>query len=80
MGAQVLVEENSFTDTQLAIVTDLDSDEEGFATEKNNLFVNSATRITQKGSLSVSYTYTTDPAASACAIVRKSAGVGVVTF
>ncbi|PSN61941.1 pectin lyase-like protein [Corynespora cassiicola Philippines] len=80
MGAQVLVEENSFTDVQLAVVTDLDSKEDGFATERNNIFTNSDTRITQEASLTIPYEYTTDPAASACDIVNQSAGAGVVTF
>ncbi|CBX93658.1 hypothetical protein IAQ61_003547 [Plenodomus lingam] len=80
MGAQVLVEQTSFTDVDRAIVTNLDSDEEGFATESGNLFTNSPTQITKKGSYKAPYTYTTDPAADVCAIVAKSAGVGVVTF
>ncbi|KAI8942350.1 hypothetical protein NX059_000426 [Plenodomus lindquistii] len=80
MGAQVLVEQNSFTDVALSIVTNRDSDEEGFATESGNLFTNSPTQITKKGSYKAPYAYTTDPAASVCGIVAKSAGVGVVTF
>ncbi|RYN48646.1 hypothetical protein AA0114_g6932 [Alternaria tenuissima] len=80
MGAQVLVEANSFTGVDKAVVTNLDSDEEGFAVEKDNIFTNSPTQITQKGSFAPSYKYTVDPAASVCAIVQKSAGVGVVTF
>lgn len=80
MGAQVLVEQSSFTNTDLAIVTNLDSKEEGFATESGNLYTNSPTQITQKGSYKAPYTYTTDPAASVCDIIAKSAGVGVVTF
>jgi pectate lyase len=80
MGAQVLVESSSFTNTAKAIVTNLDSDEPGFATEKNNSFSNSPTQITQKGSFTPSYQYTVDPASSVCSIVAQSAGVGVVTF
>ncbi|KAF1846815.1 polysaccharide lyase family 1 protein [Cucurbitaria berberidis CBS 394.84] len=80
MGAQVLVELNSFTDTALSIVTNRDSKEEGFATENGNIYTNSPTQITKKGSYKAPYAYTTDPAASVCDIVAKSAGVGVVTF
>ncbi|KNG51587.1 polysaccharide lyase family 1 protein [Stemphylium lycopersici] len=80
MGAQVLVEANSFTNVDRAVVTNLDSDEEGFAVEKDNLFTNSPTQITQQGSFVPDYKYTVDPAASVCGIVEKSAGVGVVTF
>lgn len=80
MGAQVLVEQNSFTNTANAVITNLDSKEEGFALENGNVFTNSATQITKKGSFKPSYSYTTDPAANVCSIVAKSAGVGVVTF
>ncbi|KAI1261104.1 polysaccharide lyase family 1 protein [Xylariaceae sp. FL1019] len=51
MGAQVLVEQNYFDSTKLAIVTDLDSDEDGYAVDQNNVFVDSTTEITQTGSL-----------------------------
>lgn len=81
MGAQILVEESSFTNTKRAIVTNLDSDVDGFAVQRNNIFTNSDISITQTGSLtSVPYKYTTDAASGVCAIVNKSAGVGVVTF
>lgn len=80
MGAQVLVESSSFTNTAKAIITNLDSKEPGFATEKNNSFSNSPIQITQKGSFTPSYQYTVDPASAVCGIVAKSAGVGVVTF
>lgn len=58
MGAQVLVENCYFSNTKLAIVTDLDSDEDGYAVEKNNVYVNSSTEITQTGSLTPPYSYT----------------------
>ncbi|KAF2129411.1 polysaccharide lyase family 1 protein [Dothidotthia symphoricarpi CBS 119687] len=80
MGAQVFVESSSFTNTANAIVTNLDSDLEGFANEKNNVYTNSTTQITQKGTWTPTYSYTVDAAASACSIVTASAGVGVVTF
>jgi pectate lyase len=80
MGAQVFVEQNSFTNVDKAIVTNLDSKEEGYATETGNLFANSPTQITKAGSFKPSYAYTADAAANACSIVQKSAGVGVVTF
>jgi pectate lyase len=80
MGAQVFVEQNSFTNVAKAIVTNLDSKEEGFASESGNVFNNSPTQITKAGSFKPDYAYTVDAAASVCAIVEKSAGVGVVTF
>ena len=58
MGAQMLIEQNYFSSTKLAIVTDLDSDEDGYAVERNNIFVGSTTEITQTGSLTPPYTYT----------------------
>jgi len=48
MGAQVLVENTSFTGVDKAIVTNLDSKEQGFANERNNVFTSSTTQITQK--------------------------------
>ncbi|KAF1928115.1 polysaccharide lyase family 1 protein [Didymella exigua CBS 183.55] len=80
MGAQVLVENTSFTGVTRAIVTNLDSKVEGFANERNNLFTSSTTQITQVGTWTPSYAYTADAAADACSIVAQSAGVGVVTF
>ncbi|KAH3963519.1 hypothetical protein HBI64_184220 [Parastagonospora nodorum] len=80
MGAQVFVESNSFTNVAKAVVTNLDSDQEGFATEEKNLFTGCETQITKKGTWKPSYQYTADEAAGVCGIVEKSAGVGVVTF
>ncbi|KAJ8110673.1 hypothetical protein OPT61_g6540 [Boeremia exigua] len=80
MGAQVFVENTSFTGVANAIVTNLDSKEEGFANEAGNVYNDSTTQITKKGTWKPSYKYTADPASSACSIVAKSAGVGVVTF
>ncbi|KUI53605.1 putative pectate lyase A [Cytospora mali] len=58
MGAQVLAEENYFLNTKLAIVTDIDSDEDGYAVDRNNIFVNSTEEISQVGSLTPPYSYT----------------------
>ncbi|KAH0602516.1 uncharacterized protein H6S33_008597 [Morchella sextelata] len=78
MGAQVLVENNNFNSVQLAIVTDLDSDDEGYAVQRNNVFTDSTTRITQTGSLTPPYSYTMDTAASVPGIVAAYAGTGIV--
>ncbi|EPS37974.1 hypothetical protein H072_8302 [Dactylellina haptotyla CBS 200.50] len=81
MGAQVLVENCSFNNVPLAIVTDLDSDTAGYAVQRNNIFLGtSTTRITQTGNLSPPYSYTMTSASSVCNCVSGSAGVGVVTF
>lgn len=58
MGAQVLAEENYFQNTKLAIVTDIDSDDDGYAIDSNNIFVNSTEEITLVGSLTPPYSYT----------------------
>ncbi|EEU42650.1 uncharacterized protein NECHADRAFT_122787 [Fusarium vanettenii 77-13-4] len=78
MGAQVLVEQNSFNNVQRAIVTNLDSKEEGFASQKNNIFTNSDTQITQEKEFTPPYSYTTDPASCICELVKAKAGTGVV--
>lgn len=58
MGAQVLVEGNSFNNVKLAVVTNLDSDEPGYAVERNNLFLGTTTtQITQTGALTPPYSY-----------------------
>lgn len=57
MGAQVLVENCYFLNTKLAIVTHLDSDVDGYAVDRNNIFVNSTEDITQVGSLTPPYSY-----------------------
>ncbi|KAI1368233.1 polysaccharide lyase family 1 protein [Xylaria arbuscula] len=79
MGAQMLIEQNYFSSTKLAIVTDLDSDEDGYAVERNNVFVDSTTEITQTGSLTPPYTYTLDPATCICDFVKSYAGLGIVS-
>ncbi|KIY68468.1 polysaccharide lyase family 1 protein [Cylindrobasidium torrendii FP15055 ss-10] len=78
MGAQVLVESNVFNNVELAVVTDLDSDEEGYAVERNNVYNNATTEITQTGSWSPSYSYDLDSTDDLESILSASAGVGVV--
>lgn len=58
MGGTALVEQNYFLNTNLAIVTNLDSDVDGYAIDRNNIFVNSTESITQVGSLTPPYSYT----------------------
>ncbi|KFA60376.1 hypothetical protein S40285_08850 [Stachybotrys chlorohalonatus IBT 40285] len=79
MGANVLVEQNSFVNTNLAIVTDLDSDLEGYANQRNNIFTNSPTRITRAGTWTAPYSYTLDPASCICSLVKARAGTGVIS-
>lgn len=58
MGAQVLAEQNYFLNTNLALVTNLDSDEDGYLVDRNNIFNNSTESITLVGSLTPPYSYT----------------------
>jgi pectate lyase len=58
MGAIARVENNYFHNVQLAMVTDLDSDQEGSIQNIGNILSGSTTtRITQTGTLSVPYSY-----------------------
>lgn len=58
MGAVVLVEQCAFSSVENAIITNLDSDEDGYAVSKNNVFTDSTTSITQGKDLTVPYDYT----------------------
>ncbi|KAK9783653.1 hypothetical protein SCAR479_00212 [Seiridium cardinale] len=58
MGAQVLAEKNYILNTKLALVTNLDSDEDGYMIDRNNIFNNSTESITLVGSLTPPYSYT----------------------
>lgn len=61
MGAKCLVEGNVFNNVKLAIVTDLDSKTEGYATDRNNVFSGGSTkRITKTGAPSIPYSYRYD--------------------
>ncbi|KAJ8516869.1 hypothetical protein ONZ45_g5874 [Pleurotus djamor] len=81
MGAQALVENTIFNNVKLAIVTDLDSDLEGRAVSRNNVFSGSSTtRITQTGSLSPPYSYSLDSTSNLASIVSSGAGVGKISI
>ncbi|KAH7165440.1 pectin lyase fold/virulence factor [Dactylonectria macrodidyma] len=78
MSAHVLVEQTSFSAVKNAIITNLDSDEDGFAFERNNLYTDSEITITQEEEFTPPYDYTTDPASCICELVKSKAGTGVV--
>ncbi|KAH7103704.1 pectin lyase fold/virulence factor [Auriculariales sp. MPI-PUGE-AT-0066] len=78
MGAQVLVENNIFTNVVLAMVTDLDSDEPGYLTSTGNVLNNSTTRITQTASWKPSYSYTLDSTSALEAQLNSYVGPGKI--
>ncbi|KAK6583527.1 hypothetical protein PZA11_004603 [Diplocarpon coronariae] len=80
MGAQVYVEASVFDNTNLAMVTNLDSAEPGAICNVDNLLTGTSNvRITQECTLKVPYAYTAEPAAKVVASVAGGAGVGKIT-
>ncbi|KAF4434643.1 putative pectate lyase 1 [Fusarium austroafricanum] len=79
MGAQVLVEATAFINVRRPIITNLDSKEDGFASEKSNLFENSEPQITQEKNFTPPYEYTVSLADCICELVKAKAGTGVVS-
>ncbi|CRK34319.1 hypothetical protein BN1708_006329, partial [Verticillium longisporum] len=78
-NAQVLVESTYFENTRRAIVTDLDAKLEGWAVERNNVYVNSDIDITQVGSfVAPPYSYDVDAASCVCDLIESQAGTGVI--
>ena len=79
MGAQVLAENNVFDNVERAIVTNLDSDEPGFACDVGNVLSGtSTTDITQECSFAPEYQYTLDGTDGLIAAIEASAGPGKI--
>lgn len=79
MGAQVLAENNVFDNVDRAIVTNLDSDEPGFACDKGNVLSGTSTvEITQECSFTPAYDYTLDATDGLIAAIEASAGTGKI--
>ncbi|KAG6354551.1 hypothetical protein INS49_004568 [Diaporthe citri] len=79
MGAQVLAENNVFDNVDRAIVTNLDSDEPGFACDKGNVLSGTSTvEITQECSFAPEYDYTLDGTDGLIAAIEASAGTGKI--
>ncbi|MEU5108829.1 MULTISPECIES: pectate lyase [unclassified Streptomyces] len=77
MGAQMLVENNVFRDTQVAVTTNRDSDVDGYAVLRGNDLGGAATEISQVGSFTnPPYSYTAEPASSVVSTVTGQAGAG----
>ncbi|MEU5095162.1 polysaccharide lyase family 1 protein [Streptomyces sp. NPDC020996] len=79
MGAQMLVENNVFRSTQVAVTTNRDSDQDGYANLRGNDLGGATTEISQVGTFtSPPYSYTAEPASSVVASVTAGAGTGKI--
>ncbi|AQA16231.1 pectate lyase [Streptomyces malaysiensis subsp. malaysiensis] len=77
MGAQTLVENNVFRDTEVAVTTSRDSDVDGYAVLRGNDLGGAATEISRTGSFTTPpYAYTAEPASSVVATVTAQSGAG----
>lgn len=79
MGAQMLVENNVFRSTSVAVTTNRDSDVDGYANLKGNDLGGASTEISQVGTFtSPPYSYTAEAASSVVASVTAGAGTGKI--
>ncbi|WP_327312891.1 pectate lyase family protein [Streptomyces sp. NBC_01235] len=77
MGAQMLVENNVFRSTAVAVTTNRDSDADGYANLTGNDLGGAATEVSQVGTFTKPpYDYTAEPASSVVASVTSGAGAG----
>lgn len=79
MGAQMLVENNVFRDTKIAVTTNRSSDVDGYAVLRGNDLGGAATEVSQTGSFTnPPYSYAAEPASSVVASVTSGAGAGKI--
>ncbi|MGW0337518.1 pectate lyase family protein [Streptomyces sp. NPDC003011] len=77
MGAQMLVENNVFRSTKIAVTTNRSSDVDGFANLRGNDLGGAATEVSQVGTFTTApYSYTAEPASSVVTSVTSGAGAG----
>ncbi|GAB2999455.1 pectate lyase [Streptomyces pseudoechinosporeus] len=77
MGAQMLVENNVFRSTKIAVTTNRSSDVDGYANLRGNDLGGAATEVSQVGSFTnPPYSYTAEPASSVVTSVTSGAGAG----
>ncbi|UUU20063.1 pectate lyase family protein [Streptomyces sp. DSM 40750] len=77
MGAQMLVENNVFRNTGVAVTTNRSSDVDGYANLRGNDLGGAATEISRVGSFTnPPYSYTAESASSVVASVTSGAGAG----
>lgn len=80
MGAQMLIQNNVFSNVDTAITTTGDSDVDGFANVSGNDYGGATVTITQVGSFTQApYSYTLDATSSVVSSVTASSGVGIVS-
>lgn len=81
MGAQTLVENNVFINARRTIITNLDSREDGFSNQRNNLFGSESMAgpfITRTGSFTTApYSYSLQSVHNTATLVRGRAGATV---
>ncbi len=77
MGAQMLVENNVFRSTPVAVTTNRSSDVDGYANLRGNDLGGAATEVSRVGSFTTApYSYTAEPASTVVASVTGGAGTG----
>ncbi|NGO07202.1 pectate lyase [Streptomyces sp. HC44] len=79
MGAQMLVENNVFRTTKIAVTTNRSSDVDGYANLRGNDLGGAATEVSRVGTFTnPPYSYTAEPASSVVASVTSGAGAGKI--
>jgi pectate lyase len=79
MGAQMLVENNVFRATKVAVTTNRSSDVDGYANVRGNDLGGAATEISRTGTFTTPpYGYTAEPASTVVASVTSGAGAGKI--
>jgi pectate lyase len=77
MGAQMLVENNVFRSTKVAVTTNRSSDVDGFANLRGNDLGGAATEVSRVGTFTTApYSYSAEPASSVVTSVTSGAGAG----
>ncbi|AYG84923.1 Pectate trisaccharide-lyase [Streptomyces hundungensis] len=77
MGAQMLVENNVFRSTKVAVTTSRDSSIDGYANLRGNDLGGATLEVSRTGSFTTPpYAYTAEPASSVVASVTSGAGAG----
>lgn len=77
MGAQMLVENNVFRSTKVAVTTNRSSDVDGYANLRGNDLGGAATEVSRVGTFTnPPYSYSAEPASSVVASVTSGAGAG----